>query len=80
MSSEGSTEKLGIGLCPFAEDIYVDDVQFVKHPNSVLVEAVCEYYFDRRTVAVRCWLVTKFSKLRGRLNLDAIGPFFDLFE
>ena len=65
MSSEGSTEKLGIGLCPFAEDIYVDDVQFVKHPNSVFVDTVCEYYFDHRTVARSCGLETKLGEVRG---------------
>jgi hypothetical protein len=65
MSSEGSTEKLGIRLYPFVEVINVDDIQFTRNPNSVFVDTVCEYYFDHRTVAGSCGLETKLGEVRG---------------
>lgn len=62
MSSERSTEKLGIGLYPFVEGINVDDIEFEENPNSVFVDAVSEYYFDYSTVAGSDWLLTKLDE------------------
>jgi hypothetical protein len=63
MSSEGSTEKLGIGLYPFVEGINVDDVEFAENPNLVFLDTVCEYYLNHSTVGGSGWLVTKLDEV-----------------
>ena len=63
MSSEGSTEKLGIGLYSFVEDINVDNVEFAENPNSVLIDTVCEYYFSHSAVGGFGWVVTKLDEV-----------------
>ena len=63
MSSEGSPEKLGIGLYSFVETINVDDVEFAENRNSVFVDTICEYYFDHSAVGGFCWVVTKLDEV-----------------
>ena len=63
MSSEGSTEKLRIGLYPFVEGIHLNDVEFAENPNLVFVDTVCECYFNHSTVGGSGWLVTKLDEV-----------------